>query len=162
MAQNRSQDEFFMRLALEAAKRGEGLTHPNPLVGAALVRNGRVIGVGAHERFGGPHAEVNAISRASGSSAGATLYVTLEPCAHFGKTPPCADFILRHKIGKVVIATKDPNPRVNGRGMQKLKKAGVKVVTGVLEKEARELNKDLSFWARTGRPYTVAKVGQSL
>lgn len=157
-----SKDIFFMRKALRLAKRGSGRVHPNPLVGAVLVKKGRVIAEGFHEKFGGPHAEVVAVRRAGSRARGATLYVTLEPCAHFGKTPPCADFILNHGIRKVVIGAPDPNPRVAGKGLRRLKKAGVQVVLGVSAKEAAELNKDYNYWVATGRPYVVAKVGQSL
>lgn len=151
-----------MKRALRLAERGRGRVHPNPLVGAVLVKGGRVIGEGYHRRFGGPHAEVNAIRSAGGRAPNATLYVTLEPCAHFGKTPPCADFILSHGIRKMVIGARDPNPRVAGRGVRLLRKAGVKVVLGVLGNEALELNKDYNHWVATGRPYVVAKAGQSL
>jgi diaminohydroxyphosphoribosylaminopyrimidine deaminase/5-amino-6-(5-phosphoribosylamino)uracil reductase len=151
-----------MRRALELARRGEGKVHPNPMVGAVVVKRGRVIGEGAHERFGGPHAEVHALRQAGRAAAGATLYVTLEPCAHFGKTPPCTDLILSQKIKRVVVASRDPNPLVAGRGLAKLRKTGVRVVTGVLEREARDLNRAYFHWVRTKRPYVVVKVAQSL
>ncbi len=150
-----------MKKALSLARRGLGKTHPNPLVGAVLVKNGRVIGEGAHENFGGPHAEVAAIRNAKGA-AGSTLYVTLEPCPHTGKTPPCTDLILREKIQKVVIAAKDPNPIVSGRGILALKKKGLNVAFGVLEAEALELNKDYNHWMKKKTPYTVLKFAQSL
>jgi diaminohydroxyphosphoribosylaminopyrimidine deaminase/5-amino-6-(5-phosphoribosylamino)uracil reductase len=151
-----------MRRALELARRGEGKVHPNPMVGAVVVKRGRVIGEGAHARFGGPHAEVHALRQARRAAAGATLYVTLEPCAHFGKTPPCTDLILSQKIKRVVVASHDPHPLVAGRGLAKLRKAGVRVVTGVLEPEARSLNRAYFHWVRTKRPYVVVKIAQSL
>lgn len=135
--------------------------HPNPLVGAVLVKNGRVIGQGAHERFGGPHAEVQAICSAK-DSAGATLYVTLEPCPHFGKTPPCTELILKAGVKEVVVASTDPNPKVKGSGLAFLKKAGLRVRAGLLKEEAEALNKDYNRWIRTGKPYVVVKYAQSL
>ena len=158
-----------MKKALGLASRGAGRVHPNPLVGAVLVKNGRVIGAGAHEKFGGPHAEVVAIRNAKHApsvdgtvAAGSTLYVTLEPCPHTGKTPPCTDLILGEKIRKVVIAAKDPNPIVSGRGILALKKKGLSVLSGVLETEAVELNKDYNHWMRKKTPYTILKFAQSL
>ncbi len=157
------EDDFhFMSKALRLAKRGVGKVHPNPLVGAVLVKNNRIIGQGAHRKFGGPHAEREAILNAKERVAAATLYVTLEPCAHFGKTPPCADFILKNKIKKVVVAARDPNPLVNGRGLGLLKKKGVRVVTGVMEKEATRLNRDFNHWIRKKMPYVTVKIAQSL
>lgn len=155
-------DIFFMRRALALAEKGTGCVHPNPLVGAVLVKAGRVIGEGCHEKFGGPHAEVFAIEASKQDPRGATLYVTLEPCCHYGKTGPCADLILKNGIQRVVIGSRDINPRVNGRGIQKLKKAGVKVVLGVLEKEAISLNRDFNHWMRRQTPYGVVKIAQSL
>lgn len=156
------QDILFMRRALKLARRGQGCVHPNPMVGAVLVKDGRIVGEGFHERFGGPHAEVNAIRRSRRTPKGCTLYLTLEPCSHVGKTPPCAELILKSGIKKVVIATKDPNPVVNGRGAQMLKKAGVQVTEGVLTQEARALNRDFSHWVRQRMPYGVVKIAQSL
>lgn len=150
-----------MKKALRLAKRGAGRVHPNPLVGAVLVKNGHIIGEGAHEKFGWPHAEVSAIRAAQGA-AGATLYVTLEPCPHTGKTPPCTDLILRVGIKKVVIAAPDPNPLVSGRGISTLRKKGVDVSVGVLEAEALELNKDYNHWVKEKTPYTILKFAQSL
>jgi len=151
-----------MARALRLAWRGRGHVHPNPLVGAVLVKRGRVIGEGAHLFFGGPHAEVNAIRRARGNPEGGTLYVTLEPCSHFGKTPPCTALILEMKIKKVVVAAKDPNPRVSGKGLNVLQRAGVEVLMGVREQEALELNKDFNHWIRTKMPYVITKIAQSL
>lgn len=151
-----------MRRALELARRGSGCVHPNPMVGAVLVKNNRVVGEGAHERFGGPHAEVNALRKAGSSASGATLYVTLEPCAHFGKTPPCTDLILREKIKRVIVAARDPNPLVSGKGVKLLMKAGVQVETGVLQAEAEELNRAYDHWVKKKMPYVIVKVAQSL
>ncbi|OGX40374.1 MAG: riboflavin biosynthesis protein RibD [Omnitrophica WOR_2 bacterium RIFCSPHIGHO2_02_FULL_68_15] len=152
-----------MRRALELAARGRGRVHPNPMVGAVVVKGGRVIAEGWHERFGGPHAEAMAIGRLKKIPAGAKLYVTLEPCGHTGKkTPPCAGLILKSGIRNVVVAARDPNPLVNGRGIRRLRRAGVKVTEGVLEREARELNRDFEYWVRHRRPYVTAKIAQSL
>lgn len=155
------QDIFFMKKALTLARRGLGKTHPNPMVGAVVVKNGRILGSGAHEKFGGPHAEVSAI-RNAGGAAGATLYVTLEPCPHTGKTPPCTDLILREGIKKVVIAALDPNPLVSGRGISALRKNGVEISAGVMEAQARELNKDYNHWVQKKMPYVTLKFAQSL
>ena len=151
-----------MQRALLLATAGRGKTHPNPLVGAVVVKKGKVVGEGAHERYGQAHAEVNAIFSSQVDLRGATLYVNLEPCAHFGKTPPCTDLILGSKIRRVVIGMKDPNPRVAGRGIRVLRRAGVQVTCGVLEEQARELNRDYSFWLANKRPYVMIKAAQSL
>lgn len=151
-----------MREAIHLAGRGEGRVHPNPLVGAVLVKNGRVISRGAHEIFGGPHAEVRALERFRKVPSGSTLYVTLEPCDHFGKTPPCTQFLLQKGVRRVVAAMKDPDPRVAGRGFARMKKAGVLVRTGVLEEEAKVLNRHYAHWVSTRRPYVTLKMGQSL
>lgn len=151
-----------MRRALRLAGRGAGRVHPNPLVGAVLAKNGRVVAGGAHLEFGGPHAEVRAISRAGRRAAAGVLYVTLEPCAHTGKTPPCVGLILKSKIKKVVAGMTDPNPLVSGKGFAALKKAGVRVVSGVLKEECAALNKDFTFWVRRRLPYVIVKAAQSL
>ncbi len=156
-----NKDLRFMRRALEVARRGEGRVHPNPLVGAVLVKNGRILSEGAHERFGGPHAELNALRKIKKIPSGATLYLTLEPCDHFGKTPPCTEAILKSGVRKVVCAMKDPNPKVAGRGFKKLKQQGVSVKVGILEKEAQRLNRDYAHWMRTGKPYVTLKLAQS-
>src|SRR3989338_3205858 len=156
-------DVLFMEKAIQIAKRGIGKVSPNPIVGAVLVKNHKVIGEGAHLRFGGPDAEVNAILNAKKKDlTGATLYVSLEPCAHQGKTPPCTGLILKKNIRRVVIGARDPNPAVSGRGVRILKQRGVKVLTGVLEKEASELNKGYNRWIRTKKPYVIVKAAQSL
>ena len=129
--------EIFLKQTLVLAKKGRPYASPNPLVGAILVKNGKVIGSGYHKGFGKPHAEVEAISKCK-NPKGTTLYVNLEPCSHHGKTPPCTDLIIKSKIKEVVCATNDPNPKV--KGFQTLKKHGIKITTGVLEQEAKELN----------------------
>ncbi len=157
------QDVLYLKRAIQIAKRGIGKVSPNPIVGAVLVKNRKIIGEGAHLRFGGPHAEVNTILNAKKKDlAGATLYVSLEPCAHQGKTPPCTALILKKNIRRVVIGARDPNPVVSGRGVRILRQRGVKVLTGVLEKEASELNKGYNRWIRTKKPYVIVKVAQSL
>ncbi|MFZ2772384.1 MAG: bifunctional diaminohydroxyphosphoribosylaminopyrimidine deaminase/5-amino-6-(5-phosphoribosylamino)uracil reductase RibD, partial [Trichococcus flocculiformis] len=120
-------DTYFMQMALGLAEKGRGAVAPNPMVGAIIVKDGRIIGSGYHEKIGEGHAEVNAFRSATEDVAGATIYVTLEPCSHFGKTPPCSDKIIEKKIGRVVIAALDPNPLVSGRGVKKLQAAGIEV-----------------------------------
>ena len=155
-------DIGFMHYALLKSLEGLGKVNPNPLVGAVIVRGGSMIGSGYHEHFGGPHAEINAIHNANASVEGATMYVTLEPCSHFGKTPPCADALIEAKIAKVVIAMKDPNPWVAGRGIERLKENGIEVVVGLLEKEAKELNRVFIKYIQTKLPYVVMKTAMSL
>jgi diaminohydroxyphosphoribosylaminopyrimidine deaminase/5-amino-6-(5-phosphoribosylamino)uracil reductase len=155
-------DSRMMRLCLELAARGAGMVSPNPMVGAVLARNGRVLARGYHRVFGGPHAEVNCLRRYRGSVRGATLYVSLEPCAHHGKTPPCVDLILERRIPRVVIAMKDPNPLVGGRGIRRLRRAGVRVEVGLLAREARELNRAFLTVVERGRPYVHVKAALSL
>jgi len=160
-----SEDERFMRLALELARRGEGWVNPNPMVGAVIVRGGEIIGAGWHRRFGGKHAEVNAIEDAKSRGhdvRGATMYVTLEPCSHWGKQPPCADRIIREGLRRVVVAMADPNPLVSGRGIEKMRKAGIEVEVGVLEDEARELNEVFIKYATTGMPLVSIKLAMTL
>ena len=154
--------DAYMQMALDLALQGRGSAHPNPLVGAVLVKNGRVIGRGAHQKFGGPHAEVLAIANAKEDPAGSTLYVNLEPCSHFGKTPPCADLLISKKIREVVIGAKDPNPFVAGKGIAKLRKAGVRVRLGVGEAPSRKLNRDFFHWIACRKPYVTVKAAQSL
>ncbi len=152
----------MMARALELARRGEGRVHPNPLVGAVLAKGGRILAEGAHEHFGGAHAEVNALRRFKKVPPDAVLYLTLEPCSHTGKkTPPCVPLVLSKGVRHMVCAMKDPNPRVAGRGLAALRKAGVNVRAGVLEKEARRLNRDYAHWMRTGKPYVTLKLAQS-
>ena len=144
------------------AEKGRGRVSPNPLVGAVLVRRGRIIARGWHRRFGGPHAEVECLDAARGDLRQATLYVNLEPCAHYGKTPPCVDRIITSGVREVVIATKDPNPVVAGCGIRKLRGTGVCVVTGVLEKEAAWLNRFFLKHIATGVPYLHMKIAQTI
>jgi diaminohydroxyphosphoribosylaminopyrimidine deaminase/5-amino-6-(5-phosphoribosylamino)uracil reductase len=155
-------DAYYMNLALNLASRTLGQTSPNPAVGAVLVKDNQIIGMGAHLKAGEPHAEVHAIRMAGEKAKAATLYVTLEPCSHFGKTPPCADLIVKTGIKKVVIATTDPNPQVAGKGIEKLKKAGIEVEVGLLQQEARELNKVFFYHIQTGLPYVTLKTAISL
>ncbi|ACF14530.1 riboflavin biosynthesis protein RibD [Chloroherpeton thalassium ATCC 35110] len=164
MQKNFSEDEFYIDRCLKLAKKGAGFVSPNPLVGSVIVHNGKIIGEGFHEVYGGPHAEVNAI----GSVAQpillqeSTLYVNLEPCAHFGKTPPCADLIIRHKIPRVVIGCLDPFEHVSGKGAEKLRHAGVEVKVGVLESEALRLNEAFIHFHIQKRPFVALKFAQTL
>jgi diaminohydroxyphosphoribosylaminopyrimidine deaminase/5-amino-6-(5-phosphoribosylamino)uracil reductase len=154
-------EEKFMREALRLAKKGRGLVEPNPLVGAVIVKRGKVIGKGYHRKFGGKHAEVLALESCV-NPKGATMYVTLEPCAHYGKTPPCTEAIIKAGIARVVAACKDPSPHANGKGLWKLRRAGVEAEVGVLEKEARALNAPFLKLTTTGIPYVTAKWAMSL
>ena len=155
-------DELYMRLALDLAKKGKGWTAPNPLVGAVIVKDGRIIGQGYHEKYGQAHAEVNAIASAKEDVTGATLYVTLEPCSHFGKTPPCSDLVIDKKIKRVVVATLDPNPLVAGKGIERLRNNGIEVVTGLLEEESQQLNEVFIKYIVTKEPFVVMKNAMSL
>jgi len=155
-------DEMFMRLALKLARRGLGKVSPNPMVGAVIVKNGRIIAQGYHHAFGADHAEVDAFKHASASVAGATLYVTLEPCAHFGKTPPCVNAVIEKKISRVVVGTQDPDKRVNGKSIKLLKEKGIDVTIGVLESECRALNETYVKHRTTGLPFVTLKWAQSL
>jgi diaminohydroxyphosphoribosylaminopyrimidine deaminase / 5-amino-6-(5-phosphoribosylamino)uracil reductase len=157
-------DARYMRLALREARKGLGTTSPNPAVGAVIVRDGQVLATGFHERAGGPHAEVAALGslREPGLAAGATFYVTLEPCSTFGRTPPCTAAILAAGIGRVVVGCIDPNPRHGGSGINFLQTHGVAVTIGVLEKECSDLNAGFNRWITTGRPWVIAKFAQSL
>lgn len=152
----------YMQQAIQLAKSADGQTGVNPLVGAVLVKDGRVVGLGAHLKAGEPHAEVHAIKMAGAAAYGATLYVTLEPCSHHGKTPPCADLIVESGVKRVVIAMKDPNPLVAGKGIMRLKSAGVEVEVGLLEEEARALNPAFLRALETKRPYVILKTATSL
>ena len=155
-------DRSWMARALAEAERGRGSVEPNPMVGAVVVRESRVVGVGHHERFGGPHAEVNALARAGDLAAGATLYVTLEPCCHHGKTPPCTDAILRAGVARVVAAMRDPFPKVDGGGAAILRGAGVEASMGLMSDEARRLNGPYLKRLATGLPYVTAKWAMTL
>jgi diaminohydroxyphosphoribosylaminopyrimidine deaminase/5-amino-6-(5-phosphoribosylamino)uracil reductase len=155
-------DERYMRMALSLAKRAEGMTSPNPLVGAVIVRGGKVVGSGYHKRAGLPHAEINAIEDAGRKANGAVLYVTLEPCDHFGRTPPCTDAIINSGIKTVVIATPDPNPLTGGRGIKMLKRHGIKTVVGILKDEARSMNKAFEKRVTKNMPYVTVKSAESI
>ncbi|WP_286137626.1 bifunctional diaminohydroxyphosphoribosylaminopyrimidine deaminase/5-amino-6-(5-phosphoribosylamino)uracil reductase RibD [Gabonibacter massiliensis] len=156
------EDLIYMRRAIELADRGCGFVNPNPLVGAVIVKNGKVIGEGWHERFGQWHAERNALHAAEEDTTGATLYVTLEPCCHYGKTPPCTEAIIEHKIAKVVVGIADPNPLVAGKGMALLREAGIEVVCGVEEERIREQNRIFLKYIETGMPWVVLKTASTL
>jgi diaminohydroxyphosphoribosylaminopyrimidine deaminase / 5-amino-6-(5-phosphoribosylamino)uracil reductase len=155
-------DHDYMKLALELAEKGRGWTSPNPLVGAVVVKDDRIVGRGYHQRVGGPHAEVNAIDDAGDQARGATLYVTLEPCNHFGRTPPCTEKILAAGIRRVVVAMTDPNPGVKGGGNTALKEHGLEVTCGICENEARRLNESFITWITTGRPFVTMKCAATL
>ena len=154
--------EKYMQLAIKEAKKGTSKTCPNPLVGCVIVKNKKVIATGYHKRFGGPHAEIIALKKAAAKAEGATCYVTLEPCAYYGKTPPCIDVIMSSGIKELVCATKDPNPLNSGKGLRILKQQGVRVASGVLKKEAEGLNKDFFSRMRRQRPLVTLKLAQSL
>ncbi|WP_420534890.1 bifunctional diaminohydroxyphosphoribosylaminopyrimidine deaminase/5-amino-6-(5-phosphoribosylamino)uracil reductase RibD [Allisonella histaminiformans] len=155
-------DRKYMARALQLALRGAGHTRPNPMVGAVLVKDGRIIGEGWHKQYGGPHAEVNAFASATENPEGATLYVSLEPCSHYGKTPPCADLIIRKKVARVVAALEDPNPLVSGRGFRKLRANGIRVTVGVLAEEARHINDVFLTYVTRKRPFVLYKAAMSL
>lgn len=159
---SRVDDSTYMALAMQLAKGTRGQTSPNPLVGAVIVREGAVVGMGAHLRAGEPHAEVHALRMAGDKAKGAVLYVTLEPCSHHGRTPPCAEAVLQAGISRVVIAALDPNPLVAGRGAAMLQKAGIEVTIGVLEEEARRLNEVFFHYITTGLPFVTVKTASTL
>ena len=154
-------DEYYMQSAIKLARKGKGYVSPNPLVGAVIVKNGRIIGQGYHKLYGGHHAEVNAIKNAREDVAGATLYVNLEPCCHEGKTPPCVESIIKNKIGKVVLGSIDSNPLVSCGGLNYLQSQGIEVKTGVLEKECRNLNEIFFHYMETGMPFVTVKYAQT-
>ncbi|MDW7651911.1 MAG: bifunctional diaminohydroxyphosphoribosylaminopyrimidine deaminase/5-amino-6-(5-phosphoribosylamino)uracil reductase RibD [Bacillota bacterium] len=155
-------DERYMWHALDLAAQGTGETSPNPMVGAVLVKDGEIVGTGYHQKAGGPHAEIIAIEAAGEESRGATLYVTLEPCSHTGKTPPCTDRIIDAGVRKVVAAMQDPNPLVNGRGLNILKQAGIKVKTGVLQDKAERLNEAFIRYITQKRPFVSMKAAMTM
>jgi len=156
-------DRDYMKLALQLAERGRGRTRPNPMVGAVIVKNGRIIATGYHRKAGQPHAEVIALASAGPKAKGATLYLNLEPCCHDDKrTPPCTRAVLASGIKRVVVAMQDPNPKVTGKGIRELTRAGIKVKTGVLRSEAEHLNEVFAKWITTGRPFVTMKVATSL
>jgi len=155
-------NEKYMRIAIELAKNGAGAVNPNPMVGAVVVKNGEVIGRGYHKFFGGPHAEVYVLEEAGKEAEGATIYVTLEPCSHYGKTPPCAKKIIDMGIKKCFIGSSDPNPKVAGKGVAMLKEAGIEVVENVLKEECDEINQVFFKYIKTRIPYLFVKCGITL
>jgi len=155
-------DAGFMRRALALARRGRGRTRPNPMVGAVVVRGGRVLAEGFHRRAGEPHAEIEALTKLGRRARGATMYVTLEPCCHTGRTGPCTDTIVAAGLARVVVAVRDPNPLVNGRGIARLRRAGVRVDVGVLAAEATDLNRAFFVWIAERRPLVTLKVAATL
>lgn len=157
-----AEDVYYMSLAIAQAERGRYTTRPNPAVGCVIVRSGQIVGQGYHPKAGEPHAEVFALKQAGEKAEGACAYVTLEPCSHTGKTPPCALALIKAKIAKVVIAGLDPNPQVSGQGVRLLQQAGIEVVTGVLTAQAEALNPGFLKAMRYGRPYVRLKIASSL
>jgi diaminohydroxyphosphoribosylaminopyrimidine deaminase/5-amino-6-(5-phosphoribosylamino)uracil reductase len=151
-----------MARAIELARRGRFGAHPNPMVGAVLVKGGRIVGEGAHLRFGGPHAEINALRSCGGTPRGASIYVTLEPCSTYGKTPPCTEALIKAGVKSVFIGAPDPNPANGGKAAAKLRRAGLKVRTGLLRRECEALNPAFNKFMRTGLPYVTLKIAQSL
>lgn len=155
-------DQEYMKMALELAKKGCGWVAPNPMVGAVIVKDGRVIGQGWHQRYGEPHAERNALASCVESPQGATMYVTLEPCCHHGKQPPCVDAILEAQIARVVAGSPDPNPLVGGKGIRILKEHGIEVTENVLRRECDQLNEVFFHYIRTKQPYVVMKYAMTM
>lgn len=158
----RQEDIEYMRRAMELAERGVGFTNPNPMVGAVIVKGGKVIGEGWHERCGEWHAERNAFKNCTVSAEGATMYVTLEPCCHYGKTPPCTEAIIEHGIARVVVGMEDPNPLVAGKGIALLREAGIEVVCGVEEEALREQNRVFLKYISTKLPWVAMKTAMTL
>ncbi|MCL2234257.1 MAG: bifunctional diaminohydroxyphosphoribosylaminopyrimidine deaminase/5-amino-6-(5-phosphoribosylamino)uracil reductase RibD [Firmicutes bacterium] len=151
-----------MKMALALSKKGLGFANPNPLVGCVIVKNNEVIGKGFHKKYGENHAEINALNSCKVSAEGATVYVTLEPCCHFGKTPPCTDALIKAKVKRVVVAMIDPNAAVSGKGVEKLKKAGIEVKIGILESEARKINEKFLKFITTKMPFVLLKSAMTL
>ena len=158
----RQEDIEYMRRAMELAERGVGFTNPNPMVGAVIVKGGKVIGEGWHERYGEWHAERNAFKNCAVPAEGATMYVTLEPCCHYGKTPPCTEAIIEHRIARVVIGMEDPNPLVAGKGIALLREAGIEVVCGIEEEALREQNRVFLKYISTKLPWVALKAAMTL
>ncbi|OQX92956.1 MAG: riboflavin biosynthesis protein RibD [candidate division Zixibacteria bacterium 4484_95] len=158
----RTRDEKLMAMALRLAVKGLGETSPNPVVGCLLYKNGHIIAKDYHHKAGQPHAEVLVLRKAGVEASGATMYVTLEPCSTYGRTPPCTEEIIKAKVRKVIIGTIDPNPKINGRGVQALKKAGIEVVTGVIKEECKKINVAYNKFITTKLPFVTVKFAQSL
>jgi len=156
------EDIDIMKLALSLARRGEGKVSPNPMVGAVIVKNGKIVGSGYHKKFGGPHAEINALNQAGEKAKGGVLYLNLEPHSFYGKTPPCTDSMIKAGIKEVFCSIIDPNPRVNGKGIKKLRDEGIKVNLGLLADEAKRLNEIYLKYMTTGIPFVILKVAQTL
>lgn len=157
-----NRDEFFMREALRIARNGIGRTSPNPMVGAVIVKNDRIIAEGWHRKAGELHAERNALIQAGDLAQNSTMYVTLEPCSHFGRTSPCANALVESGIARCVVAMQDPNPKVSGRGIEILRDAGIEVEVGILEQESRKLNEIFLKWITTGLPFVALKFAETL
>ncbi len=155
-------DQNYMLQAIQLAKQGEGWTNPNPMVGAVIVKKGRIIGKGYHKKCGELHAERNAIASLTESAEGATIYVTLEPCCHYGKTPPCTEAIIEQKIKRVVIGSRDPNPKVSGKGIKMLREAGIEVIEDFMREECDRLNPVFFHYITTKTPYVVMKYAMTL
>lgn len=155
-------EQYYMQQALTIANRGKYSVSPNPMVGCLIVKNGKIIGEGYHQRAGEAHAEIHALKQADNLSKGATAYITLEPCCHIGRTPPCTEALIKAGISKVVVATLDPNSKVTGNGVQKLKDANIDVKVGILEDEAQKLNKIFFHYQKTNKPFVFAKWAMSL
>ena len=155
-------DQNYMLQAIQLAKQGEGWTNPNPMVGAVIVKNGRIIGKGYHKKCGELHAERNAIASLTESAEGATIYVTLEPCCHYGKTPPCTEAIIEQKIKRVMIGSRDPNPKVSGKGIKMLQEAGIEVIEDFMREECDRLNPVFFHYITTKTPYVVMKYAMTL
>lgn len=155
-------DKYYMQQALTIAQYAIGRTSPNPLVGAVIVKDGHIVGQGWHRQAGTPHAEIHALAQAGELSKGATMYVTLEPCSHYGRTGPCANALIEAGVKKVVVAMTDPNPEVAGNGIARLKAAGIEVIEGVLASEAAKINEVFIKWITTGMPFGVLKTAMSL
>ncbi|MFC7684826.1 bifunctional diaminohydroxyphosphoribosylaminopyrimidine deaminase/5-amino-6-(5-phosphoribosylamino)uracil reductase RibD [Ureibacillus sp. GCM10028918] len=155
-------DREYMQLALDLAASAKGNTNPNPCVGAVLVKDGVIVGTGLHRKAGEPHAEVHAFNMAGDHAKGATLYVTLEPCSHYGKTPPCAKLVKESGVSRVVVATMDPNPSVAGRGINLLRESGIEVEVGLLEEEARKLNERFIYNMLTNKPFVISKFAMTM
>ncbi len=157
-----TEDEFYMERALALAAKGAGRVNPNPLVGAVIVKDGSIIGEGYHMQYGGLHAERNALAGCAQSAKGAIMYVTLEPCCHYGKTPPCTEALIKHGISKVVIGMRDPNPLVAGKGIRILEDAGISVTEGILEQKCRDLNRIFIHYITTKTPYITMKYAMTM